>query len=102
MLTRTGTPTWTASRFLRAPPRGRPPGNKAYCRFAETDTRVQCTVTAERSETFSVTSTDSMSMSFGVALSQGTTEGLTQGKETGKTVQVCRHRRAGYGLGVLP
>ncbi|GLC58069.1 hypothetical protein PLESTB_001315000 [Pleodorina starrii] len=45
-------------------------------------------MTVERSETFSVTSSDTVSLSFGVAASTSLTQGLTQGKETGKTVQV--------------
>ncbi|GLC34632.1 AGAP004118-PA [Pleodorina starrii] len=63
-------------------------GNKQFCRFADTDTRVTCSLRVERSETFSVTSSDSVSLSFGVSSSSSLTRGLTQGKETGQTVQV--------------
>ncbi|KAG2500489.1 hypothetical protein HYH03_002054 [Edaphochlamys debaryana] len=56
--------------------------------LAETDTRMTCTMTVERSETFSVTSSDTMSRSFGVASSKSLSQALTKGKETGLTTQV--------------
>ncbi len=59
-----------------------------YCQLADTGSSASCSVTISRTETFSVTSTDSISRSFGTAVSQGLTEGLTQGKEQGKTVNV--------------
>ncbi|KAG2489836.1 hypothetical protein HYH03_011639 [Edaphochlamys debaryana] len=63
-------------------------GNKAFCRLADTDTRATCSMTVERSETFSVTTSDTVTRSFGVANSKSLTQGLTQGKETGTTTQV--------------
>ncbi|KXZ45996.1 hypothetical protein GPECTOR_48g428 [Gonium pectorale] len=72
-------------------------GNKAFCRFADTEITMECSLTVERSETFTVTSSDSVSLSFGVANSKSLTQGLTQGKETGKTTQVGLTRSATTG-----
>ncbi|KAG2484911.1 hypothetical protein HYH03_016297 [Edaphochlamys debaryana] len=72
-------------------------GKRGYCTMRDSDVLATCQLTTEFSESFSVTSSDSASLTFGVSSSDAVSLATTNGTEASKNIEVSLERSASTG-----
>ncbi|KAG2484910.1 hypothetical protein HYH03_016296 [Edaphochlamys debaryana] len=72
-------------------------GKRGYCSMRDTDVLARCDLTRAWEETYSVTSSDSASLTFGVSSSDAVSLATTNSTEASKNIEVSLERSASTG-----
>ncbi|EFJ48963.1 hypothetical protein VOLCADRAFT_90316 [Volvox carteri f. nagariensis] len=78
-------------------------GKRGYCTMRDSDVVASCQLTATVTNTYSVTTSDAVSLTFGIASSDSVSLGTTNGTENSKNIEVSLERSSttGQTTGIL-